>query len=161
MTRLLASAAAVALAVLLVPATGISSSQPTRPHKATCQGVPDDPLATDVRVTGTCQATHLGQDRFESSHTAIPVGFDAATMTVELLIVGGVGLHRAANGDELYSAYGGTGTASLVTGRIEFEFTGTFTGGTGRFAGASGTTTIRGVVEDGVARFTEDGSISY
>jgi len=157
----LALAAALTLVALLVPATATSSSQETRPHKAICEGVPDDPLALEVHVTGSCQATHLGRDGFESSHTVIPVGFDPVTMTAELLVVGGQGRHRAADGDWLYSAYAGTGTAYLLTGRIEFEFTGTFTGGTGRFAGASGTSTIRGAVEGGVARFTEKGSITY
>jgi hypothetical protein len=34
-------------------------------------------------------------------------------------------------------------------------------GGSGRFAAASGATNIVGVVEGGVARFTEQGSITY
>ncbi len=66
----------------------------------------------------------------------------------------------AADGDELRSAYVGTGTVDLQTGRIDFEFTGTYVGGSGRFTGASGATHIVGVVEGGVADFTEEGSIT-
>lgn len=161
MTRLLASALAIALTALLVPAIGLSSAQETRPHRATCLAVPDDPLSPVVHATGTCQATHLGRDRFESRHTLVPTGPPDANGVLPLAIVGGTGAHRSASGDELYSVYEGTGTVNLVTGRIEFELEGLYTGGTGRFAGASGSTRISGVVENGVARFTEEGSITY
>ena len=164
MTRLLASAAALALLVLLVAPTASSSPQQARPHAATCQGRPDDPLALEVRVTGTCHATHLGLDRFESSHTVtvLPETFDPATMTVGIRVENGVGVHEAANGDLLFSAYEGTGRASVgLPVRIEFAFDGVFTGGTGRFAGASGETRIEGVLENGIARFTEEGTITY
>jgi hypothetical protein len=161
MTRLLASVMAIALAALLVPATGSPSAQETRPHSATCVAVPDDPLSPVVHATGTCQATHLGRDRFESRHTLVPTGPPDANGVLPLAIVGGAGTHRSASGDELSSLYEGTGSVNLVTGRIEFELQGRYTGGTGRFAGASGTTRISGVVEDGVARFTEEGSITY
>ena len=153
--------AALAVAALLAPATGVSSAQVTRPQKATCVAVPDDPLSPTVHVTGTCQTTHLGRDRFESSHTVVPLGFPDADGVVPVAIVGGTGKHVAADGDELDSAYEGTGRVFLLTGRIEFELQGRYTGGTGRFAGASGTTRISGAVEDGVARFSEEGSITY
>lgn len=161
MIRLLASLSAIAAAALVAPATGASSAHETRPQKATCVAVPDDPLSPTVHVTGTCQTTHLGRDRFESSHTLIPLGFPDADGVVPVAIVGGTGKHVAANGDELDSAYEGTGRVFLLTGRIEFELQGRYTGGTGRFVGASGTTQISGVVEDGIARFTEEGSIGY
>lgn len=161
MTRLFAPLAAIALAALLAPATGASSAQETRPQKATCIAVPDDPLSPVVHATGTCQTTHLGRDRFESQHTVIPTGPPDASGVLPIAVVGGTGTHVAASGDELYSAYEGTGGVNLATGRIEFELQGRYTGGTGRFAGASGTTNISGVVEDGIARFTEEGSITY
>ena len=161
MTRFLPSLAAIALAALLAPATGASSAQETRPHRATCVAVPDDPLSPVVHATGTCQATHLGRDRFESRHTLVPTGPPDASGVLPLAIVGGTGVHRSASRDELYSVYEGSGSVNLVTGRVEFELQGRYTGGTGRFAGASGSTHISGVVEDGVARFTEEGSITY
>jgi hypothetical protein len=163
MRRLITSAAAVALMTLLVAPAGVSSAQKTRPHAAVCVGVPDDPLALEVHVTGVCLATHLGRDHFESSHTATPLPetFDPVAMTVRLRVENGIGRHRAANGDLLFSSYAGDGLLNLVSGRIEFRFDGRFTGGTGRFAGASGETTIRGVVANGVARFIDFGSITF
>jgi hypothetical protein len=161
MTRLPAFVMTITLTALLVPSTGSSSAQETRPHRATCVAVPDDPLSPVVHATGTCQATHLGRDRFESRHTLVPTGPPDANGVLPLAIVGGTGAHRSASGDELHSVYEGTGTVSLLTGRIEFELQGRYTGGTGRFAGASGTTRISGVVEGGVARFIEEGSITY
>jgi hypothetical protein len=150
---------AVAFAAVLLPATGFSSAQVTRPHNATCVAVPEDPLAPIVHATGTCQTTHLGRDRFESTHTVIPVGLDADA--VLLTVVGGTETHIAANGDVLHGVYEGTARVLLLTGRVAFDLQGHYTGGTGRFAGASGATHISGVEEEGVARFTEEGSITY
>jgi hypothetical protein len=161
MTRLLATVTVIGLAALLAAATGSSSAQETRPLRSTCVAVPADPLSPVVHATGTCQTTHLGRDRFEGTHMVIPLGFPDADGWLPIAVVGGAGTHVAANGDELRSAYEGTGRASLLTGRIEFELHGRYTGGTGRFAGASGSTDISGVVEDGIARFTEEGSITY
>jgi hypothetical protein len=163
MRRLLTSAAALALALLVVAPAAAPSAQQTRPHKAVCVGVPDDPLALEVHVTGTCQATHLGRDHFESSHTVTPLPetFDPVALTIRLRVDDGTARHRAANGDLLFSEYAGSGVLSLVTGRIDFRFEGEFTGGTGRFEGATGDTTINGVLENGVARFVDVGSITY
>ena len=163
MRRLLMSTAAIALGLLLVAPAALSKAQQTRPHRAVCVGVPDDPLAVEVHVTGTCQATHLGRDRFESSHTVTPLPetFDPVTMTVQLRVDDGTAEPRAANGDLLFSEYEGTGVLYLLTGRIEFRFDGRFTGGTARFEGASGETTVEGVVESGVARFVDAGTITY
>jgi hypothetical protein len=163
MHRLLTFTAAIALAMLLVAPTATSSAQKARPYLAACVGVPDDPLALEVHVTGTCLATHLGRDRFESSHTATPLPetFDPVTMTIQLRVDDGAGRHRAATGDLLFSEYSGSALLHLTTGRIEFRFEGRWTGGTGRFADASGETTVRGVVENGVARFVDYGSITF
>jgi hypothetical protein len=158
LVRLVATAA---LAALLVPTAASSSAQETRPYKAVCTAVPEDPLSPQVRVTGTCLATHLGREAFVASHTLVPTGPPDANGMLPLAIVAGQGTHVAANGDELRSVYAGSGRVDLATGRIEFEFEGTYTGGTGRFANAAGATRIRGVVENGVARFSEDGSITY
>jgi hypothetical protein len=163
MRRLLTSAAAIALAILLIAPTATSSAQKTRPFVAACVGEPDDPLALDVHVKGTCLATHLGRDRFESSHTVTPLQdtFDPVAMTIRLRVDAGTAMHRASNGDLLFSEYSGVGLLHLATGRIDFQFEGRWTGGTGRFSGATGRTTIHGVLLDDVARFIDIGTITF
>jgi len=152
---------AAAIAALLVPAVAASSAQETRPFQATCTAIPEDPLSPHVRVMGTCRASHLGLDTFTATHDVVPTGPPDANGMLPVAIVGGRGTHVAANGDVLRSVYDGVGRVELATGRIEFEFQGRYTGGTGRFVDATGSTVIRGVVESGVARYVEEGSITY
>jgi hypothetical protein len=158
--RLLWTVAALGAAALLAPATGSSSAEEPRPYKATCVGIPEDPLSPSVRVIGVCRATHLGREMFEAAHNVIPTG-PPADGVLPVAVVGGRATHVAANGDELRSEYAGTGSVNLLSGRIVFALVGRYTGGTGRFESASGTTRIAGVVEGGVAHFVEEGSIRY
>lgn len=68
----------------------------------------------------------------------------------------------AASGDLLYA--NGSGTSQPVApGRVAFQSTVTFEGGTGRFASASGTATITGEADLVNARssFTTTGTIRY
>jgi hypothetical protein len=159
-TRLWWIIAVLGAAALLVPAIASSSAQETRPHKATCVGIPEDPLSPSVLVKGVCRATHLGRETFEAAHNVVPTGAPVDSV-LPVAVVGGRATHIAANGDELRSEYAGTGSVNLSSGRIVFELAGRYTGGTGRFDGASGTTRITGVVEAGVARFVEEGSVTY
>ena len=159
--RLQWAVAALVAAALLVPAAGSSSAQETRPHRATCVAVPEDPLSQEVHTMGSCLATHLGRETFEAEHTVVPTGAPDANGLVPIAVVGGRATHVAADGDRLRSEYQGTGSVDLLSGRIVFALDGRYTGGTGRFEGASGSTRITGVVEAGVARFVEEGSITY
>ena len=68
--RLTMLMAALGAAALLLPVAASSSSQETRPFRATCVGVPDDPLSPMVHITGTCQATHLGRETLKPSTTS-------------------------------------------------------------------------------------------
>jgi hypothetical protein len=159
--RLLHVLATAALTALLLPTAATSSAQETRPYRATCVAIPEDPFSPQVRAKGSCQATHLGRDSFVAAHNVVPTGPPDANGDLPIAITGGQATHVAGNGDELHTVYGGTGRISLTTGRIEFDFEGQYTGGTGRFAGASGTSQIWGVVENGVARYREAGTITY
>ena len=158
--RLTRLTAALGAAALFLPVAASSSSQETRPLRATCVGVPDDPLAPNVHIIGSCQATHLGRETFEAEHTVVPTG-PPVNGILPVAVADGRATHVAANGDELHSAYEGTGTVNLLTGHVDFDLSGIYVGGSGRFTGASGATHIVGVVEGGVAHYTEQGSITY
>jgi hypothetical protein len=108
----------------------------------------DGPNATSVGI-GT--ATHLGRFTLYRSGTFYdPVGsvlqFDGRATLV------------AANGDELYSSIEGTLDSATGTGRLTYEWT----GGSGRFEHATGTTTWRVVVNpDLTFSAVADGVIDY
>jgi hypothetical protein len=98
------------------------------------------------------QATHVGNSSEESLITAnVLAGTTAGTVTL-----------TAANGDKILLATSGT-SSSLGGGLNAISGTQTVTGGTGRFAGASGSFAVSGTVNSGTEAisYTLDGSISY
>jgi hypothetical protein len=116
----------------LSPALALGAAKGTdRPVTGTSTSTTTLNLATGTGTTdGTSQLSHFGRTTFHNEFTFTITG-DTITLT-------GTDTEVAANGDELFSAL--TITASLSTG----EGTGalTITGGTGRFADASGTSTL-------------------
>ena len=76
---------------------------------------------------GTCQISHLGRSDYRG---LLDIDFAAGTQT-------GSRTFTAANGDQLHSTVVGTSAPSGPTTR-SISATFTFTGGTGRFAGARG-----------------------
>ena len=89
-----------------------------------------DTGAQTVNFSG--QLSHLGAD---SGHADLTITFTSdSTFTYT-----GTRPFVAANGDEVFSAVMGSGTSAPPTG--ESTETDTITGGTGRFAGATGTYT--------------------
>ena len=90
-------------------------------------------LATGTGISdGSGHITHLGAFTFHNDFTGFTITGDTFSWTQTATIV-------AANGDEIFATAVGTGT--LSTG--EATLVSTFTGGTGRFADASGTLTTR------------------
>jgi hypothetical protein len=141
----------LALAALAGLAIAAPASQAVeRPFHLVEQGtvVFDGPNATSV---GTGNATHLGRFTLCRSGTfSDPVGsvlqFDGQAMLV------------AANGDELHSSIEGTLDSATGTGLLTYEWT----GGTGRFQHATGTTIWRVVVNpDLTFSVVADGVIDY
>ncbi len=112
--------------------------------------VPGPPPMSLRHLEGTGNASHLG--RFTV----------AADITLNLATASGVGTVRytAANGDVLTGT--ATGQAVIAAGIATVTETVTVTGGTGRFAGATGTlTVVRHVVQaTGAATGTIDGTIT-
>jgi len=64
-----------------------------------------------------------------------------------LSITEGVGVWTAANGDSIFLSYSGMYPPSSTPDQILFQKAVAITGGTGRFAGASGSGAINGVVD--------------
>ena len=77
------------------------------------------------------------------------------------------GAFVAANGDRINSSFTGTGVTNLADFSASFEGTETFVGGTGRFAGASGTAQVEGTAVldpatgTGKGQFIITGTITY
>ena len=86
-------------------------------------------LQVDVEATG--KATHLGQFTLDIPHIV-----NRANGTA-------VGSYEftAANGDKVYAEFTGIATPTATPGVLYIEETATITGGTGRFAGATGSFT--------------------
>lgn len=80
------------------------------------------------RLTGTGEATHLGRFTLLSEFTVIPPPVSTAS---------GTATWTAADGDEIFTTLAGQAVITFPIAAI--GETHTITGGTGRFAGASGT----------------------
>lgn len=108
----------------------------------------DGPNATSV---GTGQATHLGRfTLYRTARFSDPVG--------SVLQVDGEATLVAADGDELRSSIEGTLDTATGTGLLDYEWT----GGSGRFQHATGTTIWRVVVNpDLTFSVVADGVIDY
>jgi hypothetical protein len=93
--------------------------------------VPGDPRVF-VLVEGEGNATHLGRFAFAAPHYVDPV---TRTATGEYEFT-------AANGDTLVADFTGRATPTDTPGVLYIVETATITGGTGRFAGATGRFTV-------------------
>jgi hypothetical protein len=154
--------------VLILAMPACSSDDPTdpltrsyamqeTPFEARCQLAiqPAQPISPGVvrqLDVGECIASHLGKSTLVSDKI---IDFAAGTQTTTVTFT-------AANGDALRGT--GTGRNALVApGRVAFTAQLTFTGGTGRFADASGSAVIVGEADLVNARsaLTMSGAIKY
>lgn len=83
------------------------------------------------QLSGTGEATHLGRFTLLSEFTVIPPPVSTASGTATWI---------AANGDEIFTTVAGQAVITFPTAAL--VETHTLTGGTGRFAGASGTLVV-------------------
>lgn len=92
------------------------------------------PPIIEQQDVGRCQISHLGRTSFVGvQHINVVTGTQSGQRTL-----------TAANGDVLHAVH--TGTSSPAgAGLVSFQATLTFTGGTGRFAGATGEAKAEGV----------------
>jgi hypothetical protein len=112
---------------------------------------PLEPPFGAVNGSGTGTATHLGQFTVAFPHT---VNFGTRT---------GVGTYTftAANGDTVTAAF--TGQATPAGPLVSIVENATISGGTGRFAGATGTFTVRRTFDParGATEGEFDGTIAW
>jgi hypothetical protein len=131
-------AASLALAVVVVLGlTGPVAAGDQVPFKGSLEGdVTEafDPATglVNVDIDAAGAATQLGRFTLDIPHVVNP-----ATRTA-------VGTYQftAANGDTLTAEFTGIATPTAVPGVLYIEETATITGGTGRFAGATGSFTV-------------------
>jgi hypothetical protein len=138
------------------------SASPTRPAGGSCTfasavlpaepGQP--PNVRRLHIDEECQLMHLGR--------AIGSAEETATFTPAGPIITNRTTYTAANGDQLFVTFNGSGTPPQ-NGVVTFSGTETVTGGTGRFAGASGALARTGSVSvlTQTGEFETRGSLSY
>ena len=157
LAMLLAGCSADSLTEPVQLSSNLRAAAPPVPFNADCELVIQPPTPVGPGLihqidTGICQATHLGRAELTSDKI---INIVAGTQTLDATFV-------AANGDVLRGT--GTGTNTPVApGRVAFKATLTFTGGTGRFAAATGQATIAGEADlaAGRSRMSATGSIEF
>lgn len=122
--------------------TSVTGSDPARPLTGRCETTFDPPTfppppSFTQTDTGTCRLAHLGRAAF---HSVKDINFATGTQTTT------EATFTAANGDVLRAVGSGT-SAPAGPGQIGFSATLTFTGGTGRFAEATGEAHVEGVAQ--------------
>jgi hypothetical protein len=129
----------------------------SRPIKGRCEveTVEVQPISpTTIRrfSVGTCQLSHLGRTRLLS----------VANTNLVTLDQDGQHTFTAANGDLLYATSVGTGTL-IPPATVHFAGATTISGGTGRFANATGVMQVEGLsnLAAGSSSFSYDGWIAY
>ena len=132
------------------------------PFKGRLEGdftfVPEPPPSTFASVAFTSvagQATHLGGFSIEAPHRV-----DLATLPAQAT---GSFRFTAANGDTLTATFAGLGTPTASPGVFSIVETASITGGTGRFAGATGSFVVQRSVDLNTLITTGsfDGTITY
>lgn len=130
----------LAVAALSPASASGDASGTALPIKATFSNTTVLDLATlTFHYEGTVLDSHLGKSTFEGEGSIVPTSFTTFNQSDS-------GVVTAANGDELFGTNAETGTAlprGLVFGGAEETLVQTITGGTGRFANATGTLTGR------------------
>jgi hypothetical protein len=152
-----ASLAAVAVALVALTSLAAPASAGSQvPFKGRLQGLENNTVNfpnLSVHGEGTGNATKLGRYTVE---------YDGA---VNLITGSGTGfawLFTAANGDTVTAVGSGQADVPPIGGVLHIEEHGTITGGTGRFAGATGSFTVDRVATSatGVTTGSFEGTIS-
>jgi hypothetical protein len=158
-------------AMLLAASCVTLAAEPERSHRGSCSTVVTpitEPgvFPQELQIDSDCRLTHLGHASGQTTQIVVPLDPPGAPgepgATIPLLITNTT-VYRAANGDELFMSFIGTGQLNLETGEVTFVGTETYQGGTGRFANATGSATAQGSasVFTNLGSFTIKGRIAY
>lgn len=114
----------------------------------------DAPNVLRLQIEYVCQLAHLGRTTALVEQIVTFTGPTTAIAT-------NTTTYTAANGDQLFVIWSGSGTANGPDNT--FSGPETITGGTGRFAGATGSTWVSGTASFATmsGQFTSVGTISY
>jgi hypothetical protein len=146
----------IGLVVVALAVAGTASATTSVPFKGGYSGAATVSFPS-VLITASGEATHLGS-------SAETVSLTVGPSPVPLCLTNhGTAVLTAANGDRVFLAASGTTCLNPSTGLVSLSGTQTITGGTGRFAGASGTLTVSGTANPATdaLTYTLKGSISY
>jgi hypothetical protein len=146
----LVAAFAVSLASV---ASAVAAETPFKGKVNAVETVAVAPLTLSVTRDGTGTATYLGKF---TEHITLQVNIPTAHAT-------GVATFTAANGDTLTATVDGQATPTPTPGVVSIVEVYTITGGTGRFADATGTFTARITLDrsTGVSSGTFSGAIDH
>lgn len=128
----------------------------SRPWVSRCDGIAVFTDPTTLRITGTCNITHLGRTTVDATETVIP-------RPDGLFDLNSVNTYTAANGDILYTTSAGLATLKPDFSGVTFSGVETAVGGTGRFSNASGSATRIGSTRfsDNVGSYEHVGTLTY
>jgi hypothetical protein len=146
----LVAAFAVSLASV---ASAVAAETPFKGKVNAVETVAVAPPTLSVTRDGTGTATYLGKF---TEHITLQVNIPTAHAT-------GVATFTAANGDTLTATVDGQATPTTTPGVVSIVEVYTITGGTGRFADATGTFTARSTLDrsTGVSSGTFSGAIDH
>lgn len=137
------------------------SAPPSRPAGGKCQTQFAFLSDVVVQIELDCNLLHLGLASGTSTQTITVTGQSQTGQLTAVLSSSPV--YTAANGDLLNASFTGTGLIDPVAGTVTYSGTETFSGGTGRFAGASGSVALNGTASliTMSGSYTTTGSLRY
>jgi hypothetical protein len=157
--------AAFAILTAALMQSAAMAADPSRPHKGSCSTIVTPVSAPGVfpqqlRIDSDCRLTHLGRTTGQTIQTVALAGPPSTTIPLNIV---NVTTYQAANGDQLYMLFTGSGQLDPGTGNVTFYGTETYNGGTGRFAGATGSASVDGSASifTNLGTFTLQGRIAY
>jgi len=167
--RILASVVVAVFSLIAwVPGAHAGPNGTDRPIEGACDNditplSPPGVFPVLLAIDNTCHISHLGLTvGFTDSEVIVPAGPPVGTVLPVSITVSKI-VYVAANGDQLWSTFGGGGSIDFATGVATFDGTETYIGGTGRFSSAAGQshTFGEGSLFTNKATLTTAGTISY